>query len=72
MYLGISFLLSHVDEDDDSCCRDPIQIAIDGDDNQLLKGAFSDVYQKAMQEELPESEPLIKDSIDYKFSIRQV
>ena len=41
-------------------------------EDQLLKGAFSDVYQKALQEELPEAESLIKNNMDYKLSMRQV
>ena len=61
--------------DDGGCSRDPISTSNGDsmcDDDQLLKGAFTDVYQKALKEELPESEPKIKNNIDYKLSMRQV
>ena len=57
--------------DDGACCRDPGGAA-DFDDNQLLRGAFSDIYEKALSERLPESEHQIKNIIDVKSSMRQV
>ena len=61
--------------DDDECYRDPIETnrpTCSSDEDQLLNGAFTNVYQKAMREELPETESVIKNSIDYKLSMRQV
>ena len=60
--------------DDDFCCSDPINPSSDGvcDSDHLLKGSFTDVYQKALKEQLSESEPQIKNHIDHKLSMRQV
>ena len=68
---GCGKLLPIYYTDDDDCCRDPIEASTPSGD-QLLTGAFTNVYQKAMREDLPETESAIKNSIDYKLSMRQV